>query len=172
MSPPDSANGPAFDSLYAHGFARVAAAVPRVQIAEPEVNTERTLALARRASQEHAALVVFPELGLSGYSIEDLFHQQAVTDGVLDGLERLVAASAELEPVIVVGAPLRAEHGLFNAAVVIHRGRVLGAVPKTYLPEYREFYEKRHFRSARDLDRKSTRLNSSHYSRSRMPSSA
>jgi NAD+ synthase (glutamine-hydrolysing) len=142
---------PDFGSLYTHGFVRVAAAVPRVQIAEPEVNTDRTLALARDASQAHAALVVFPELGLSGYSIEDLFHQHAVTGAVLDGIERIVTESAELEPVIVVGAPLRAENGLFNAAVVIHRGRVLGVVPKTYLPEYREFYEKRHFRSARDL---------------------
>jgi NAD+ synthase (glutamine-hydrolysing) len=142
---------PTFESLYEHGFARVAAAVPRVHIAEPERNAERTLALARRASDAHAALVVFPELGLSGYSIEDLLHQRALTDAVLEALGRLVAESASLEPVLVVGAPIRAEGGLFNAAVVIHRGRVLGAVPKTYLPEYREFYEKRHFRSARDL---------------------
>ncbi len=143
-----------FGSLYTHGFARVAAAVPRVQIAEPEINTDRTLALARAASEAHAALVVFPELGLSGYSIEDLFHQHAVTGAVLDGIERIVAESAGLEPVIVVGAPLRAENGLFNTAVVVHRGSVLGVVPKTYLPEYREFYEKRHFRSARDLCRR------------------
>jgi NAD+ synthase (glutamine-hydrolysing) len=129
----------------------VATAVPRVHIAEPELNTEHTLALARQASEAHAALVVFPELGLSGYSIEDLFHQQAVTDGVLDGIARIVSESASLEPVLVIGAPIRAEGGLFNTAVVIHRGRVLGVVPKTYLPEYREFYEKRHFRSARDL---------------------
>jgi NAD+ synthase (glutamine-hydrolysing) len=121
-----------------------------VQIAEPAANAERTLALARAASEARAALVVFPELGLSGYSIEDLFHQQAVTDGVVDAIERIATESAALEPVILVGAPLRAEHGLFNTAVVIHRGRVLGVVPKTYLPEYREFYEKRHFRSARD----------------------
>ena len=121
-----------------------------MQIAEPAANAERTLALARAASEARAALVVFPELGLSGYSIEDLFHQQAVTDGVVDAIERIATESAALEPVILVGAPLRAEHGLFNTAVVIHRGRVLGVVPKTYLPEYREFYEKRHFRSARD----------------------
>jgi NAD+ synthase (glutamine-hydrolysing) len=142
---------PWFDSLYAHGFARVAAAVPRVHIAEPDQNAERTLALARRASEAHAALVALPELGLSGYSIEDLLHQQALTDAVLEALARIVAESASLEPLLVIGAPIRAESGLFNAAIVIHRGRVLGAVPKTYLPEYREFYEKRHFRSARDL---------------------
>ncbi len=151
MSPSSGAPASSFGSLYEHGFARLAAAVPRVQIAEPEVNADRTLGLARRASERGAALVVFPELGLSGYSIEDLLHQQALTDGVLAGIERIVAGSASLEPMVVVGAPIRAEHGLFNAAVVIHRGRVLGVVPKTYLPEYREFYEKRHFRSARDL---------------------
>lgn len=140
-----------FSSLYSHGYVRVAAAVPHVQIAEPQVNAERTLALARRASEEHTAVVVFPELGLSGYSIEDLFHQQALLAAVLEGLERVVRESEELAPVLVVGAPLQAEGGLFNTAVVIHRGRVLGVVPKTYLPEYREFYEKRQFRAARDL---------------------
>ena len=139
-----------FDSLYSHGFARVAAGVPVVRIAEPAVNAERTIELAQRASEEHAALVVFPELGLSAYSIEDLLHQQALLDGVLDGLAEIYAASNGLEPVIVVGAPLRVGGGLFNTAVVIHRGRVLGVVPKSYLPEYREFYEKRHFRAARD----------------------
>jgi NAD+ synthase (glutamine-hydrolysing) len=140
-----------FGSLYSHGFIRVAAGMPLVQIAEPSVNAERTVALARRASDEQAALVVFPELGLSGYSIEDLFHQQALHASVVDALEVVIAASAELAPVIVVGAPLRAEGGLFNTAVVIHRGRVLGVVPKSYLPEYREFYEKRHFRASRDV---------------------
>jgi len=148
MSAPDPL---AFRSLYRHGFVRVAAAVPRVRIAEPILNADRTIELARRASDERAALVAFPELGLSGYSIEDLLHQQALLDGVLEGLRRLVAASAELFCAVVVGAPLRAEGGLFNAAVVVHRGRVLGVVPKSYLPEYREFYEKRHFRAARDL---------------------
>jgi NAD+ synthase (glutamine-hydrolysing) len=140
-----------FGSLYSHGFIRVAAGVPVVQIAEPSVNAERTLALAQRASDEQAALVVFPELGLSAYSIEDLFHQQALHASVLDALEVVVTASVELAPVIVVGAPLRAESGLFNTAIVIHRGRMLGVVPKSYLPEYREFYEKRHFRAARDV---------------------
>src|SRR5213079_605718 len=103
------------------GLARVAAAVPHVRPAEPEFNAQRTLALARRASDERAALVVFPELGLSGYSIEDLFHQQALTDSVLDAVGRLAAESADLASVLVVGAPLRAETGLFNTAVVIHR---------------------------------------------------
>src|SRR5437763_15150809 len=102
MSPVDGVQQPSFESLYSHGFVRVAAAVPRVQIAEPAVNAERTLALARASADQHAALVVFPELGLSGYSIEDLFHQHAVTDGVLEGIERIVADSDSLEPLIVI----------------------------------------------------------------------
>jgi NAD+ synthase (glutamine-hydrolysing) len=147
-----------FHSLYSHGFVRVAAAVPRVGLADPAFNAQHTLALAQQAADERAALVVFPELGLSAYSIEDLLHQQALSDAVLEALSRLVAESAALEPVLVVGAPLRAEGGLFNSAVVIHRGRVLGVVPKSYLPEYREFYEKRHFRAARDLIGRELRL--------------
>ncbi len=139
-----------FASLYSHGFVRVAAAVPHMRIGDPAFNAEHTLGLARQASDEHAALVIFPELGISGYSIDDLLHQGALLDAVLAGLERVVAGSESLAPVILVGAPLRFEYGVFNTAVVIHRGRVLGVVPKSYLPEYREFYEKRQFRAARD----------------------
>jgi NAD+ synthase (glutamine-hydrolysing) len=137
---------------------RVAAAVPRVRVAEPGFNAERTLALARRASDAHAAMVVFPELGLSAYTNEDLFHQDALIAAVGDALARIVADSAGLEPLIVVGAPLLAEQRLFNTAVVIHRGRVLGVVPKSYLPNYREFYEKRQFRAARDATRETISL--------------
>ncbi|HEY6397906.1 MAG TPA: NAD(+) synthase, partial [Solirubrobacteraceae bacterium] len=147
-----------FHSLYSHGFVRVAAAVPRVGLADPAFNAQHTLALAQRASEAHAGLVVFPELGMSGYSIEDLLHQQALSDAVLEALSSIVTESASLEPVLVVGAPLRAEGGRFNCAVVIHRGRVLGVVAKSYLPEYREFYEKRHFRAARDLLGRELRL--------------
>jgi NAD+ synthase (glutamine-hydrolysing) len=147
----DSGAPDSFGSLYRQGFLRLAAAIPRVQIAEPRLNAERTTELARQAAAEQAAVVVFPELGLSGYSIEDLFHQQALLESVLEGLAMLVAASRELLPVLVVGAPLLSQGALVNTAVVIHRGRILGVVPKSYLPEYHEFYEKRHFRAARDL---------------------
>ena len=139
-----------FASLYSHGFARVAAAVPHMRIGEPAFNAERTVGLARRASDDHAALVIFPELGLSGYSIDDLLHQTALLDGVLEAIGRIAADSAGLSPIMVVGAPLRFEHGIFNCAVVIHGGRVLGVVPKSFVPEYREYYEKRQFRAARD----------------------
>jgi NAD+ synthase (glutamine-hydrolysing) len=134
-----------------HGFARLAAAVPRVRVADPQFNAERTIALARQAAAEHAALVVFPELGLSAYAIDDLLHQRALLDGVLEALSAVLAATRELRPLLAVGAPLVLEGGLFNCAVVAHRGRVLGIVPKSYLPEYREYYEKRQFRAARDL---------------------
>ncbi|MGZ4185709.1 MAG: NAD(+) synthase [Solirubrobacteraceae bacterium] len=139
-----------FNSLYSHGFVRVAAAVPNVRIADPAFNAQHTLELARAASEAHAALVLFPELGLSGYAIDDLLHQQSLTDAVLEAIARIASESTSLEPVIVVGAPLEAERGLFNTAVVIHRGRVLGVVPKSYLPEYLEYYEKRQFRAARE----------------------
>jgi NAD+ synthase (glutamine-hydrolysing) len=139
-----------FDSLYRHGYVRVAAAVPRVQVADPAFNAERTIALARQADERHTALVVFPELGLSAYTSEDLFRQDALLDATLEAIEEVREATATLTPVTIVGAPLRVEQGLFNTAVVIHRGRILGAIPKSYLPEYREFYEKRQFRAARD----------------------
>lgn len=150
MTPQSSQRQAPFASLYRHGFVRVAAAVPTVAVADPETNAERTLALARRASQASAALVIFPELGLSAYTSEDLFRQSALLDATTRALARIVSESAGLWPVIVVGLPLRAEQGLFNCAAVIHRGRILGVVPKSFLPEYLEFYEKRQFRAARD----------------------
>jgi NAD+ synthase (glutamine-hydrolysing) len=139
-----------FEALHDQGFVRLAACVPRVRVGDPQFNAQRTLALARRAAQDGAALVAFPELGIAAYTADDLFHQDALAAGVSEALAAIVADSAELAPLIVVGAPVRAEQRLFNAAIAIHRGRVLGAVPKSYLPNYREFYEKRYFRAARD----------------------
>jgi NAD+ synthase (glutamine-hydrolysing) len=141
----------AFRSLYSHGYVRVAAAVPHVRVGDPAFNAEHTVGLAQRAHAQNVSLVTFPELGLSGYSAEDLFHQSAMLDGVQQALQHVVTASRDLLPVVIVGAPVRAEGGLFNAAIVIHRGEILGAVPKSYVPEYREYYEKRQFRAARDL---------------------
>ncbi len=140
-----------FHSPYRHGFVRIAAAVPHVRVAEPAFNAERTIELARRADQAGAALVAFPELGLSAYAIDDLLHQQSLQGAVLEAVSQIVEASRSLRPLIVVGAPLMAEHGLFNTAIVIQGGRVLGVVPKSYLPEYREYYEKRQFRAAREM---------------------
>jgi len=138
-----------FHSIYSHGFIRSAVCVPSLRVADPVYNGEHTLSLARRAADHHAALVLFPELGLSAFSNEDLFHQDALLDAVLGVLTQLIDESRNLSPVLLVGAPLRFQGKLFNCALVIHRGKVLGIVPKTYLPNYREYYEKRQFVSAR-----------------------
>ncbi len=139
-----------FNSIYSHGFIRAAVCVPFVRVADPVFNVERTLGLARRASAEAAAVALFPELGLSAYSNEDLFQQDALLSGTEAALARLVEESGDLSPILLVGAPLRFENRLFNCAIVIYRGRVLGVVPKSFLPNYREFYEKRHFAAARE----------------------
>ncbi|WP_347258703.1 NAD(+) synthase [Methylocaldum sp.] len=139
----------AFHSIYAHGFIRAVVCTPFVRVSDPRFNVERILSLARRASELNAAVALFPELGISAYSNEDLFHQDALLDATEAALSRLVEESESLTPVLLVGAPLRFEGKLFNCAVVIYRGRVLGIVPKSYLPNYREFYEKRQFTSGR-----------------------
>lgn len=138
----------AFDSIYSHGFARAAACTPRVSVADPARNVRATLDLAEKASAAGAVLAVFPELGLSAYAIEDLLFQDALLDAVEEALADVVRASADWGTVLVVGAPLRAQGKLFNCAAVAQRGRLLGVVPKTYLPSYREFYEARHFAAA------------------------
>jgi NAD+ synthase (glutamine-hydrolysing) len=139
---------PPFQSIYSHGFLRIAVCTPRVEVANPAVNAQRTIELARRARSREAALVLFPELGLSAYSNEDLALQDALLDAVEIAVAEVLEASRTLGTVLVVGAPIRAEGRLFNCALVICRGRLLGVVPKTYLPNYREFYEKRQYTSA------------------------
>jgi NAD+ synthase (glutamine-hydrolysing) len=132
-----------FYSAYRQGFVRVAACTHHTTIADPVENAESVLRVARACHDDSVALAVFPELALSGYSIEDILLQDALLDAVEDALLDVVVASAELMPVLVIGAPLRYQHRIYNTAVVIHRGRVLGVVPKSYLPTYREFYELR-----------------------------
>ena len=132
-----------FTSAYRHGFVRVAAATPPTTMADPEANADAVLAVAAEAADDGVGLVVFPELTLSAYSIEDILLQDTLLDAVETALARVVAASAGLLPVLVVGAPLRHRHRMYNCAVVVHRGSVLGVAPKSYLPTYREFYERR-----------------------------
>src|SRR5215217_2989214 len=141
-----------FYSAYRHGFVRVAACTHHTALADPAANAEAVLRLARACHDDSVAVAVFPELTLSGYSIEDILLQDALLEAVEDALLDVVVASAELMPVLVVGAPLRYQHRIYNTAVVIHRGRVLGVVPKSYLPTYREFYERRQM-AAGDLVR-------------------
>jgi NAD+ synthase (glutamine-hydrolysing) len=147
-----------FRSLYAHGFVRVAAASPRVRIGDPAHNAARTVEAAERAHDEDAVLAVFPELGLSGYANGDLFHQQALLDATLEALDTVRDASRRIRPLLLVGAPIRSRGRLYNSAIALHRGRILGVVPKTYLPNYLEFYEKRHFSAARAATEREVRL--------------
>ena len=137
-------------SLYSHGFARVAAAVPLLALADPAANAQRTRELLEQAHREGAAVVAFPELGLCGYSIDDLVQQDALLDAVDTALAGIVDASRGLTPAAAVGAPLRIGDALFNCAVLVHDGEILGVTPKSYLPNYREFYEQRFFAAARD----------------------
>ncbi len=132
-----------FYSAYRHDFVRVAACTHHTTLADPQANAESVLRLARECHDEGVALAVFPELTLSGYSIEDILLQGTLLDAVEKAIDELMAASLDLLPVLVVGAPLRHRHRIYNTAVVIHRGTVLGVVPKSYLPTYREFYERR-----------------------------
>jgi NAD+ synthase (glutamine-hydrolysing) len=139
-----------FNSCYAHGYARVAACTIPVAVADPATNAETVLAEARACHDDGVAVAIFPELCLSGYSIDDLFLQDALLEAVQEAIDTIVEASKELRPVIVVGAPLLKDNRLYNCAVVIHRGRILGIPAKWYLPTYREFYEHRHFASGED----------------------
>src|SRR3954453_8364174 len=134
-----------FDSVYAQGYARVAACTIPTVIADPHANAAAVLESARAAHDEGVVVAVFPELALTGYSIEDLFLQEPVLDAVEEAIDELARGSVGLPVLIVVGAPLRHGNRLLNAAVVIHDGQVRGGAPKSYLPTYREFYERRHF---------------------------
>ncbi len=134
-----------FRSLYRHGFARVAACTTVTALADPARNARTVLDVAADLHQQAVAVAVFPELGLSGYSISDLLQQTALLDAVEDAIEAIIAGSATLMPLLLVGAPIRHQGALYNCALAIQRGRLLGVVPKIHLPNYREFYEPRHF---------------------------
>ena len=134
-----------FHSLYAQGMVRVAVATPLMRLTDPLANAAIYCDMAQAAHEDGIGLLLFPELGLCGYSIDDLLHQSALLEAVEAALDKVVQASRGLLPVLLVGAPLRHGGRLYNCAVAIHRGRILGVVPKAFLPNYREFYERRHF---------------------------
>jgi NAD+ synthase (glutamine-hydrolysing) len=140
-----------FEALHAHGFVRVAAATPLVATADPAANAAATIALAEQGDRDGVDLIVFPELGLSSYAIDDLHLQDALLDAVERAIGSVAAATTSLSPVLLVGAPLRRNGRLYNCAVAIARGRVLGVVPKLFLPNYREYYEKRWFASGAQM---------------------
>jgi len=145
---PDS---PDFRSPYRHGFVRVAAATLRTVIGDPAANAASVLAPARECADEGVGLVLYPELTLTGYSIEDILLQDTLLDGSEAALAEIVAGSADLLPVLVVGLPVRGRNRIHNVAAVVHRGRLLGVAPKSYLPNYREFYERRQIGPGDDL---------------------
>ncbi|WP_420098760.1 NAD(+) synthase [Corynebacterium sp.] len=136
---------------YAHGFARVAAATVPVAVADPATNARTVLDTAADLHDDHVAVAVFPELCLTGYAIDDLVMQDVLLDAVTDALHTITTASEKLFPVLVVGAPLPHGNRLYNCAVVIHRGRILGVTPKSHLPTYREFYERRWYAPGDDV---------------------
>ncbi|HEY0890660.1 MAG TPA: NAD(+) synthase [Nocardioides sp.] len=141
-----------FYSAYAHGFARVAAVTMPIAVADPETNARTVIEQARACHDDGAAVAIFPELCLSGYAVDDLFLQDTLLRAVEAAIAQIVAASEELTPLLVVGAPLVHCNRVLNTAVVIHDGQVLGVAPKSYLPTYREFYERRWFAPGDDID--------------------
>jgi NAD+ synthase (glutamine-hydrolysing) len=147
-----------FFNPYRHGFARVAVAVPRMRVADPAFNAGETIEMLRQAAERGAVVVAFPELGLSAYTCDDLFHQRALLDACEAALARVAEATADIAAVGIVGVPLRVDHRLFNCAAVVGNGRVLGVVPKTYLPNYGEFYEARQFQAGDTAVSTSVRL--------------
>jgi NAD+ synthase (glutamine-hydrolysing) len=148
-----------FYAMHEHGFVRVATSTPHVRTADVAFNRDAVLAEARRAHEAHVDLVVFPELCLSSYAIDDLHMQSAMIEAVEGAVADIVQASAELSPVLLVGAALMHKGRLYNCALAIAHGHLLGAVPKSYLPNYREFYEKRWFASGLGIRGQMIRVN-------------
>jgi NAD+ synthase (glutamine-hydrolysing) len=136
---------PPFESIHRHGFVRVAAATPLASAGDVAFNVEQALLLARQGQERGVDLIVYPELNISSYAIDDLHLQEAMLDAVEEGIARLCAESAALDPVLVVGAPIRRNGRLYNCGLAISHGTILGVVPKSFLPNYREYYEKRWF---------------------------
>jgi len=140
--------GEDFFNFYNHDIIRAAVAVPGVRVADPFFNAQQVVSLMGQAAERRATMVLFPELSLSAYSCEDLFQQRALLDACREGLERILNVSRALSIIGVIGMPLVVGHHLYNCGVILSRGRILGIIPKTYLPNYREFYELRQFSPA------------------------
>jgi NAD+ synthase (glutamine-hydrolysing) len=140
-----------FFNLYNQGFIRMALCIPDVHVADVSFNAAETIKLARQAAEGDAIFALFPELGVSAYSNEDLFHQDALLNSVREALQRIIDETRDLNMILVVGAPLQVDASLFNCGVVLYQGQILGIAVKSYLPNYREYYEGRQFRPAEEL---------------------
>ncbi|MGN1093409.1 MAG: nitrilase-related carbon-nitrogen hydrolase, partial [Candidatus Neoclostridium sp.] len=130
------------------GFIKVAAITPRVRVADTQYNARSVCENMLKAAASGAKIMVFPELCLTGYTCADLFYHEALTDGALKALSDVAACSVGVDALVIVGCPVRKEGKLYNCAVAICGGKILGVVPKTFLPNYNEFYEKRWFAPA------------------------
>jgi NAD+ synthase (glutamine-hydrolysing) len=144
--------------MYNHGFVRVAAAVPIVKVADCFYNAGNIERMIKEASEKGASIVAFPELSVSGYSCMDLFSQQILLENAKKALKQIIDNTATLDIISIVGLPLEMKEWLLNVAVVFQKGKILGIVPKTYLPNYREFQEKRWFASASVLEDEEIRI--------------
>lgn len=140
-----------------YGFVKVGAAVLELKIADVIYNVEKIKDQVNLAIKKNIQILVFPELSLTGYTCGDLFHQDILINSAYKGLQELKNFSSHKKIVFIVGCPIKSQNKLFNTAVVINNGKILGIVPKTYLPNYNEFYEMRHFNSSNDL--KETEIN-------------
>ena len=134
-----------------HGYYRLAAVAPRVRVADVAGNTRELIAAAHEAAEQGAHVILFPELALTGYSCGDLFFQATLQAAALRGLRELAEGTAGISALVVTTIPLLVQEGLYNVAAVLKEGRLLGLAPKSVLPNYREFYERRQFRPAADL---------------------
>lgn len=148
-----------FHSLYDQGFARVAAVSIPVHPAQPDLNADEVIEAARIASERGAAVVTFPELCISGYDLGDLFLQPTLHDAVEEAIIKVTQSCADLTPIVWIGAPLRHDGHLYNCAIAIHRGRIVGITPKHNLASYNEFYEKRYFSTPHNADDVPTYIN-------------
>ena len=146
------AKPPPFGAIHRHGFVRTGVATPVASAGDVTLNVRESIELARQGHERGCDLIVFPELNVSSYAVDDLFLQEAFLDAVEQGIADICAATAELAPVLAIGAPLRRNGRLYNCALVLSRGRILGVVPKSFLPNYREYYEKRWFVSGIGLN--------------------
>ena len=134
-----------------YGYVRVAAASPRLKVADCEFNTEEILRIVADAEKQGVSAIVFPETCITSYTAQDLLHQRALLEEALKSLEKIRSVSEQSSIIIIVGMPLAISNKLYNVGVAVNYGKILGVVPKTFLPNYNEFYDKRWFSSPREL---------------------
>ena len=144
------------------GLLRIGAAVPALQVADVDFNITNIIELIKKAGKEGVQVLAFPEMAVTGYTIGDLVQHQALLSKAEEGLNAILKTSADLEMVLIVGLPLSIDQKVFNCAAVLNHGHILGVIPKTYVPSYKEFYEERWFASGRDANSDSVELAGQH----------